>query len=281
MENDNLERPNFLGFLPAGVRYAKITPSAKLLYIEVSALANKTGTCWASNKYFADLYRTSTKTISRLINELVDAGFIESDVVKSAGNRRYLRLSSKMFIGMDKNEDTYGQKRHFSNREADTSANVLKESNNINRESLNKDLLILVNKVLGREFRVLPERGVKKTLDAFSLVEIEMALTALARDSWHASKLKELKLDYFIRSTTIDKFLAIAKKDGVVPADEGVEDPIIARGDGTFPAKWPEGKPEYRTDYGADNDREDRYFRDVKIDHKTLPEYQRIMAERG
>jgi len=216
MENDNLERPNFLGFLPAGVRYAKITPSAKLLYIEISALANKTGTCWAGNKYFADLYRTSTKTISRLINELVDAGFIESDVVKSAGNKRYLRLSTKMFIGMDKNVESYGQKTDLTTPVANSSANNIIESNNINRAELEKNLLSLVNKILNREFRVLPERGVKKTLDAFSLEEIELALTALARDDWHAEKIKELKLDYFIRSTTIDKFLAIAKKQHIV-----------------------------------------------------------------
>jgi hypothetical protein len=83
---------------------------------------------------------------------------------------------------------------------------------------LEKNLLALVNKVIGREFRVLPERGVKKTLDAFSLVEIELALTALARDDWHHERIKELKLDYFIRSTTIDKFLAIAKQKNLKPA---------------------------------------------------------------
>lgn len=80
-----------------------------------------------------------------------------------------------------------------------------------------KDLLVLVNKILNREFRVLPERGVKKTLDAFSLEEIEIALAALAQDDWHRERLKELKLDYFIRSTTIDKFLAIGKRKNIKP----------------------------------------------------------------
>ena len=267
MENP-LERPNYYAIIPADVRYADINANAKLLYGEITALANKTGTCWASNKYFAELYKVRSEAISRWIGELEAAGFVSTKINKTAGNKRYIRITD---VPIAKNRNSYSEKSQVNNNTNKNSINV----------DLTKDLLSLVNKVLSREFRVLPERGVKKTLDAFSLVEIEMALTALAQDKWHAPKLKELKLDYFIRSTTIDKFLAIAKKDGVVPADEGVEDPIIAKGDGTFPAKWPEGKPEYRTDYGENNEREDRYFRGVKIDHKTLAEYQRIMAERG
>lgn len=217
----------------------------------------------------------SERTIRRHIGLLADGGWLSTKIKKVNGKpichyqiERVLSVSDKMAETM------------VSDKMAET-INIETTKETTSRSELEKNLLSLVNKVLGREFRVLPERGVKKTLDAFSLVEIEMALTALAQDKWHAPKLKELKLDYFIRSTTIDKFLAIAKKDGVVPADEGVEDPIIAKGDGTFPAKWPEGKPEYRTDYGENNEREDRYFRGVKIDHKTLAEYQRIMAERG
>jgi len=74
-----------------------------------------------------------------------------------------------------------------------------------------KDLLLLVNKITNRNFRTFPERGVKKTLDNFSLVEIESALRALVEDDWHREKVKELSIDYLIRSTTIDKFLAQGK----------------------------------------------------------------------
>lgn len=75
-----------------------------------------------------------------------------------------------------------------------------------------KELLLLVNKITGRSFRTLPERGVKKTLDAFTLEEIDSALRALAADDWHREKLKEFKIDYLIRSTTIDKFLDRGKQ---------------------------------------------------------------------
>ena len=78
-----------------------------------------------------------------------------------------------------------------------------------------EDLLSLVNKITGRNFRVFGTKsGVKRTLDTFSLEEIESALTALAHDPWHQPKLKELSVDYFIRSTTIDRFLGVVSDLG-------------------------------------------------------------------
>ena len=205
MEN-NLERPSYYAIIPASVRYSDVSSSAKLLYGEITALTNKTGTCWASNKYFADLYGVNIDAVSKWVKQLADAGFISTKINKSAGNRRYIRITE---VPIMKKDDTYNEKTQVNNNTKNKTTYV----------KLEQDLLVLVNKVLGREFRVLPERGVKKTLDAFSLEEIELALTALARDDWHREKLKELKLDYFIRSTTIDKFLAIAKKKGIKPAD--------------------------------------------------------------
>ena len=205
MEN-NLERPNYYAIIPANVRYADVTANAKLLYAEITALSNKTGTCWASNKYFADLYGVKERAITDWVAQLVDAGFISTKITKAAGNRRYIRITEVPIVN---NHNTYSENSPVNNTKTNKTIYV----------KLEKDLLALVNKVLNREFRVLPERGVKKTLDAFSLEEIELALTALARDDWHAERLKELKLDYFIRSTTIDKFLAIAKKNKIKPAN--------------------------------------------------------------
>lgn len=208
---ENLERPNYYAIIPAHVRYSGVTANAKLLYAEITALSNKTGTCWASNKYFADLYGVATETISRWVAELVNAGFVSTKINKKMGNQRYIRITE---VPIDENVNTYPQKDQVNNNKKNKTIYV----------DLEKNLLALVNKVLNREFRVLPERGVKKTLDAFSLVEIELALTALARDDWHREKLKELKLDYFIRSTTIDKFLAIAKKKNIKVAPPVVDD---------------------------------------------------------
>ena len=44
------EKPNYYAIIPAEIRYdKKLTPNSKLLYGEITALANKEGYCWAGN----------------------------------------------------------------------------------------------------------------------------------------------------------------------------------------------------------------------------------------
>jgi len=68
-----------------------------------------------------------------------------------------------------------------------------------------KGLLKVVNATLGRDFRTLPH-GYKKTLELFTLEEIEKSLKNLMNDEWHSDKYQTLKIDYLLRATTIDKF---------------------------------------------------------------------------
>lgn len=91
------EKPNYYAIIPAEVRYdSELKDKAKLLYAEITALANKTGCCYASNKYFADLYGVSTTTISLLIKNLVESGYVESEIIYKEGTKeilnRYLRI---------------------------------------------------------------------------------------------------------------------------------------------------------------------------------------------
>lgn len=86
-----VETPNYYAIIPANVRYDKnLKDKAKLLYGEITSLSNKDGYCWATNRYFADLYDVSTTTISTLIKNLVDRGYIKSQIVYKEGTKEIL-----------------------------------------------------------------------------------------------------------------------------------------------------------------------------------------------
>jgi hypothetical protein len=68
----------FYAIIPAEVRYNdQLTPNAKLLFGEISALCNDKGFCWANNKYFSELYNVSRTSISKWINQLKKNDYIE------------------------------------------------------------------------------------------------------------------------------------------------------------------------------------------------------------
>ena len=62
---------NYYAIIPATVRYNKdLKPNEKLLYGEITALANSKGFCFASNRYFAELYKVTIHTVSQWISHL-------------------------------------------------------------------------------------------------------------------------------------------------------------------------------------------------------------------
>ena len=90
-------KPNYYGIIPANVRYDKrLTPNAKLLYSEITALCNEKGFCWATNKYFSELYEVSTTSISKWISSLIEFGYLKSSIKYKEGSKeilnRYLTL---------------------------------------------------------------------------------------------------------------------------------------------------------------------------------------------
>ena len=71
------KEPNYFAIIPSIVRYDRLKPNEKLLYGEISALANKMGICFAQNSYFAELYNKEPETISRWITNLEKCGYIK------------------------------------------------------------------------------------------------------------------------------------------------------------------------------------------------------------
>ena len=122
-----MDKPNYYATITAEVRYSKkLTPNAKLLYAEITALSSKDGVCWASNKYFSNLYEVSTVTISRWVSSLVENGFINREMIYKKGtkeiDKRYLQLCNG---GINKNVN------------APINKNVKDNNTSINNTSIN------------------------------------------------------------------------------------------------------------------------------------------------
>lgn len=91
-------KKGYYAIIPANVRYDEsLSPNAKLLYGEITALCNQEGYCWASNSYFSELYNVKKETISRWISDLVASGYINTKIVYKEGTKeikhRYVFLN--------------------------------------------------------------------------------------------------------------------------------------------------------------------------------------------
>ena len=68
---------SYFAVINATVRHDKrLSAMAKLLYAEITALANENGYCDETNSYFAKVFEVSDRTIIRLIKQLDKFGYI-------------------------------------------------------------------------------------------------------------------------------------------------------------------------------------------------------------
>lgn len=102
------ENPSYYAILSADVRYDKrLRANEKLLYAEITALTNKTGACWASNKYFAELYGVTTQAVSKWINDLKNCGYISVSYEMKGReiDKRVIRLASTNVCDLSINDE--------------------------------------------------------------------------------------------------------------------------------------------------------------------------------
>ena len=148
MESENIKRSNWDAILPAKVRYdSRLKGEAKILYSEILLLSSQKGYCYATDKYLAESYSSSQRSINRHIASLKKLGYIKIETKrqgKRVTERRIYPLElPKMAIadtekGTAKIGDTYqGSKENFT-RGIDKIGNTLVGIDKIGNRGIDK-----------------------------------------------------------------------------------------------------------------------------------------------
>ena len=170
--------PNYYAILTANVRYDnRLTDSEKLLYAEITALTEKTGECWATNKYFAELYDVTTVTISRRISKLKDCGYIEVEIIYKNNtkeiDKRVIKIPETYY------QNCYGGINRIVNRGINR---IVKENTTSMNTTSNNDILSVYEYwnskgiIVHRELTRTIEGAINTKLNKYSLEEILKAI---------------------------------------------------------------------------------------------------------
>lgn len=107
--------PGYYAIIPSSVRYCSSLKFAeRLLYGEITALLTKEGYCFATNRYFSDLFGVIPGTVSRWISHLEKLGFIKVELIRNEKKEIIQRkifitdISCRMIVN-----DTYKQKKQY------------------------------------------------------------------------------------------------------------------------------------------------------------------------
>ena len=122
-----MNKPNYYAVIPANVRYNKtLTPNAKLLYAEITALCNMNGKCTASTKYFCTIYEVSRISVQKWLKILEDKNYIkrvniykqgskelETRIITLVNDSSKEKLTNNTNINITNTNITYSNKKNF------------------------------------------------------------------------------------------------------------------------------------------------------------------------
>ena len=134
----NGKQKNYYAIIPAPVRYCKkLKANEKLMFGELTALANEKGFCYASNDYFANLYDVSKTSVSKWISNLEKNKFIRLKMIYQKGTKQikerriYIApLLKKTSIPIEENFNTPIEEK--------LKVNIYNKINNIKKEYTTK-----------------------------------------------------------------------------------------------------------------------------------------------
>ena len=185
--------PNFYAIIPANVRYDKeLKANSKLMYGEVTALSNKEGYCWASNKYFAELYEVTPQAISNWIKLLEKKGYIKIEYIREGKEIKQRNIYVEVSINIDrvsiKKEEVYQQK--------------FKENTTSFNTTINKDIVEYLNLKTNSNYKHATEATVKiinaRLKEGYTLEDFKTVIDKKTKQ-W----LNDEKMSNFLRPLTL------------------------------------------------------------------------------
>lgn len=195
------DKPNYYAIIPANIRYNEnLNSSQKLFYGEITALTFKTGECWASNNYFARLYKVSPSVISNWVKALERENLIVVDYETKGKEitKRIIKIVGIQNIDyvFNKNEEGY-------------SKNIKENNTSIN----NTSIYTTTNSI----FDLLQENGFILTPIQYEVVS-KWGDTELTR---HA--IKQAVLNNKFNINYIDKIIYSYQKDNIKSVQEAIQ----------------------------------------------------------
>lgn len=133
------EGVNYYITIPAQVLHDnRITPLTRLIYGELSALANIHGYAWINNNGLAKRYGVSKYTISRSVSELEKLDYIRSELVYKEGKKEVDKRNIFINTLLTKTAIPYCEKTQYpidkNRKDNNTLNNTLNNTNNKDNE---------------------------------------------------------------------------------------------------------------------------------------------------
>ncbi len=221
------ERPNYYSILTADVRYDKeLKANEKLLFSEITALANKYGYCTASNGYLADLYGVKKTTISHWLIHLKEKNYISIEIErndkKEIVSRKIYPISTPIAQKSNRystnEQDPIAQKSKENITSINNNSGVDKESK---KDRFDYDKFISwFNEITGRSFssKALFKKYINARLnEGFTKEDIAKVVT------FKAGKWKDTEMKEYLRPNTL---FALSHFDNYLQeAKEGLPEP--------------------------------------------------------
>ena len=247
-DNDS---PSYYSILPAIVRYDnKISDFAKVLFSELTALANKTGKAFPTNNKLAKWFNKSPKTISTTISLLESKKYILVEIERNAKGtfRSITPLVDPLSLGGRKKGNTPNTKTSspieenvipkeytYNNTTSNSNNNIyIEEEGEEPKKEIPyllelEQILLLFEELTGRGFRIPPDskvlrygayKKVAAVLRAGYSLEDVLEVIKLKYKDWKDSKKYAIYIRYETLLASVEKFekykgeLDITKKLG-------------------------------------------------------------------